>query len=250
MRCKDKILWVCLLVAVVSACRSKKPVISTGHEEITGSSCYSMESITARCKWNITDGNKSYQVSGRIYILPDSVCYFRGEKLVEIFRGVVYKDSFAVISILERTCYKGSNQYLSRMAGYPVTPEIIYMLFTGDRCEKMYENIGFKVTAGTNHKIVLRGQHNNHLEIKLNEDNHVVEQITTRNRSASSSGFTAKYSEYRTYDSFFLPSVLEISAPETQKPFKISSTFQSVLFDQPQLINFRIPNSYKVVLLR
>jgi len=55
--------------------------------------------------------------------------------MIEAVRGAIYRDSFLVVNYIERVCYKGRNEYLQRIAGYPVNPESLMMLFTDDKCE-------------------------------------------------------------------------------------------------------------------
>ncbi len=248
------IILLLLLVASLGACRSRKPAVTETTRSSTAfyTSCYPIESITVpKCKLDITLGNKSYSLNSSIYIRPDSVCYFRGTILMEVVRGVIYKDSFVVLDRYHRICYKGSNEYLSRMIGYPVNPEILYMLFTGDRCEDIYrEKFGFKVTAENNNKIVLRGQNRNFLEIEINSDNQTTGSITAYNRQQNQAGFKTSYSQYQQYQHFLLPTVFDILAKQDKSTVKINAVFQGIVFDQPQAINFSIPDGYKMITLR
>ncbi len=240
-----------LTVVMLGACRSHKKAVS-GEPAAVVSSCYSIGSITVpKCDLNITDGGKSYRLTGSIYIKPDSVCYFRGVygNLMEVTRGVIYRDSFAVINRPERICFKGKNDYLSRFVGYPVTPETLLMLFTADRCEDFYRTgLGFRVIEKDNDKVVMQTRTGNSLEMKINTDNR-VESVALHSLYRKQTIFDAAYGKYRQYGGLMLPGVFDIAATDGRTSVKISIDFRDILFDQPQTINFGIPPGYKVVML-
>ncbi|GHT24996.1 hypothetical protein FACS189430_10930 [Bacteroidia bacterium] len=206
-------------------------------------SCYSPGSIAVRkCKWNILHEGKSFQLDGSLYMRPDSIVFFRGAKLVEVFRGVIKRDSFAVISPLERVCYKGSNDYLSRMCGYPVNPKSLYLLFTANRCEQAYRDMGFGVTAA-NRRILL-SNHPNSLELYLDEHNRHIEKITVIGAAAGSG---VSYSDYRQWSDWLLPSAIDISFRMKNSDFKINAVMQDFQFNTPQSVNFKIPSGYSII---
>ena len=196
-------------------------------------------------------GGNSFSLNGSIYIRPDSVCYFRATMLIELMRGVIYKDSFAVLDRSKKICYTGSNDYLSRMTGFPIHPEILFMLFTGDRCENVFgEKFGFRTTAERDNRIIMRRQNLNFLEFEINDNDRTTKSITATNRQQSQVSFKTLYSQYRQYTHFLLPTVFNITAQEGRNSIKINAVFQDMAFDQPQTINFSIPDSYKIVELK
>ncbi|MDR3094539.1 MAG: DUF4292 domain-containing protein [Bacteroidales bacterium] len=246
-----KILWVTVVFVAFSTfggCRSGRNAAKTEDiiSENAVTSCYSPSSIAVnKCKWNISQEGKSYQLNGNLYIRPDSICFFRGVMLVEVFRGVVKRDSFAVISHLERVCYRGSNNYLSRMCGYPVNPQSLYLLFTANRCEQAYREMGFGVTA-SNRKILLSNQPNS-LELYLDENTQRIEKITVIGQAAGSG---ISYRNYQQWSDWVLPSTIDISFRMKSSDFTISAVLQDFLFNTPHPVNFKIPTGYKTVTLR
>ncbi len=245
--------WLMLLVVVgLCACRTHKPVAvtETVPESTFYTSCYPVESISIpKCKLNITEGSKSNQLSGSIYIHRDSVCYFRGVLLVEVLRGVIYRDSFAVINRIDRICFKGKNDYLSKFAGYPVNPESLFMLFTADRCEAIYtEKLGFRITAENDRKIVMESNLNL-LEMNIS-DNHTMEHIALYGPGQKQAKFSTTYKQYNQCQQFMMPTVLDIFAHDGKNSIKINAGFQEVSFNQSQKINFSVPAGYKVVTLQ
>ena len=206
-----------LLLAIISlnACRShKKTAVSVPADEMTFyTSCYPIESIfVPSCKLEISDGSRSYSLNSSMYIQKDSVCYFRGKIFVDVIRGAIYRDSFIMVSYLERICYKGKNEYLQKITGYPVNPETLLMLFTADRCED---------------KINIR-------------DNHQQQQPV----------FNVEYSDFNQYRQFNLPTNFDISAQDGNKTIRIKANFLQLLFDQQQQVNIDIPSRYEVVVLQ
>ena len=140
-----KYFFLLLIIIGMGACRSHKKASSSFkgelQEEDFYTSCYPIESLwIPSCKLDLTLDNQSYSLNGSIYIRSDSVCYFRGKMLMIEVRGAIYRDSFLVVNYWERVCYKGRNEYLQRIAGYPVNPESLMMLFTDDKCEGAFRN--------------------------------------------------------------------------------------------------------------
>jgi hypothetical protein len=245
-----KIGWPVCLAILLAACRSNRPAVTDAVPVSTWhASCYPVGSITvSKCKWVIVEGQKNYQLNGSIYIRPDSICYFRGTMMVEIFRGVIDKDSFAVINRMDRICYKGSNRYLSRMVGYPVNPEMLYLLFTADRCEKIYNKLGFRLSK-RNNKMMLHGKNANSIEIEMDADDKNIEGILVRGQT-SASDFKIAYHPYQTYPLFALPSGLDMAVHIGNTSLNINTDFQEIRLNQPQTIHFDIPHNYKIVLLK
>lgn len=247
---------VVLFFAVVglSACRSHgKTVVSSSipaEEAVFYTSCYPIESIfVPSCKLEISDGNKSYSLNGSIYIRQDSICYFRGKWLLVEIRGAIYRDSFVVVNYWERICYKGKNDYLQKMTGYPVNPQSLLMLFTADRCEETYrDKFGFAIAAGSNDRILMQGKNRNRLEMTLNSDNRVenIALYHTRQRQAI---FNAAYSDYRQYRPYSLPAGFNISANDGENTVRIKTHFQQILLNQPSQINFSVPTKYELIVL-
>ncbi len=248
-------LGLCILIVIgVNACRSHKTAVTTTTPESTAfrSSCYPIESITVpKCKLEIFDGKKSLSLNGSIYIRPDSICYFSGKWLFFEMRGVIYRDSFAVVNYMDRVCYKGKNDYLQKITGYPVTPQSLLMLFTADRCEKVYkEEFDFMSVTGKSDKIMMQGKNRSLLEMSINTDDQTVENIVLYNSRQRQAIFSATYSRYNQYEQFTLPTVFDISAHDGKNPIRIKADFQQILFNQPQQINFNIPSKYKIVTLQ
>ena len=195
------------LIAGMNACRSHKKTTASDvdldlpspSETAFYTSCYPIESLyVPSCKLEISTGGNSFSLNGSIYIRSDSVCYFRGRwMLIEAMRGAIYRDSFVVVSYLERKCYKGKNDYLQKITGYPVNPETMMLLFTADRCEEAYRNI-------------------NRQQQPL---------------------FSVAYSDYKPYPQFVLPTVFDISAHDGTNPIRIKANFQQILLNQPQVVN-------------
>ena len=136
MRYLFSFVFIVLVIIGISACRSKKTAVSTDLlEDVIRTSCYSIESFSVPSgRLEITFGGQSFSLNGDIYIRPDSIFYFRGRMLIDVVRGAIYNDSFVVVNYLERTCYRGKNEYLQRITGFPVNPESLLMLFTDDKC--------------------------------------------------------------------------------------------------------------------
>ena len=248
------IVLLVLTVIGMNACRSHKiTTLSTPIDETTFyTSCYPFKSIfVPSCKLEISDGNKSFSLNGSVYIHQDSVCYFRGRMVVvEAIRGTIYRDSFIVVNYLERICYKGKNDYLQKITGYPVNPESLLMLFTADRCEEVYRNrFSLIAAAGSKDRILMQGKNRNLLEITLNGDN-LVENIALYNSQQRQALFSATYSGYNQYRQFTLPTGFNISAHDGKNPIHIKANFQQILLDQPQQVNINIPSRYEVVILQ
>lgn len=232
------------------ACRSHKTVTSTAETDFYAS-CYPIESITvSKCKLNITENNKSYRLNADLYIDPDSVCYFRGTLMVEIIRGVIYRDSFAIINRPERICYKGKTEFLSNFAGVTVTPESLFLLFTADKCEKVYrENFSYKLTDKGN-MIFLREKSGSSLQMFLNETDQTIEKIAAHNPRLKDTKFNITYGQYQRYGQFILPSFFDIFAGTDRNFLRFEIDFQDIWLNRPHNINFAVPSGYKTIILQ
>jgi hypothetical protein len=242
-----------LMAIIMDSCRShqKAAVALEGGSFYT--SCYPIESISVpSCKMEISDGGQSFSLSGSIYIRPDSICYFRGGKLgIELMRGVIYRDSFMVVNYQDRVCYRGKNEYLQKVAGYPVNPESLMMLFTADRCEDTYrDKFNFIAAAGSSDRIMMQGKNRSLLEININPSDHTVEGIALYNSRQRQALFSATYSGYNRHPQFALPTIFDISAHDGKNPIRIKADFRQILLNQPQQVNMSIPSRYKVVVLQ
>ena len=166
---------------------------------------------------------------------------------MEAVRGAVYRDSFVVVNYLERVCYKGKNDYLQKIAGYPVNPESLMMLFTADRCEEAYRNkFNFTAVAGKNNQLLMQGENRSLLEMNVNANDGAIENIVVYNNRQR---FSATYGGYEQYEQFVLPTVFNISASDGAKNIRIKASFQQILFNQPQKVNVNVPSGYQVTLL-
>ena len=215
-------------------------------------SCYPIESLyVPTCKLEISDGSNSFSLNGSVYIRADSICYFRGKWLMmEAMRGAIYRDSFVVVSYLERICYKGKNDYLQKITGYPINPETMLLLFTADRCEEAYRNkFNFTATAGKNDQLMMQGENRSLLEMNINANDRTIENIALYNSRQRQPLFSAAYSGYEQYSQFVLPTIFDISANDGKKNIRIKAYFQQILFHQSQEVNLRVPSGYQMVLL-
>jgi len=242
-------LLVFLVIIGMSACRAHKKMPAPVLVETSFyTSCYPIESLyVPSCKLEISDGGKSFSINSSIYIHADSICYFSGKWLFFEIRGAIYRDSFMVVNYLERICYKGKNDYLKKLTGYPVNPESLMMLFTADRCEEAYRNkFNFITTGGNSHQLLMQGENRNILEMNINANNRTVENIALYNNRQR---FSATYSSYEQYSQFVLPTVFDISANDGKQNIRIKANFQQILFNQPQKVNLSVSSRYKVVVL-
>ena len=249
------ILLLFLFILGITSCRSHRktiaPAPATIEETAYRTSCYLIESLyVPSCKMALTNGNQSISLNGSIYIQPDSVCFFRGRWLLFEIRGAIYRDSFVMVNYLERTYYKGKNDYLQKITGFPVNPESLMMLFTADRCEETYRNkFNFTRTTGSVDKILMQGQNRSLLEMNINAGNHTIESIALYNSSQRQPLFNAVYGNYEQYPQFVLPTMIDISARDGNTPIQIKAEIQQVLFNQPQQMSMTLPPNYKVVVL-
>jgi len=249
--------YLMLFFAIIgmSACRSHKKMseverdLQSRSETAFLTSCYPIKSLyVPSCKLEIFDGSNSLSLSGSFYIRVDSICYFRGRwMMIEAMRGAIYRDSFVVVNYLERVCYKGKNDYLQKLTGYPVNPESLMMLFTADRCEEAYRNkFNFTAAGGNNHQLLMQGENRSLLEMNINANDRTIENIALYN---SRQRFSAAYSGYEQYPQFVLPTVFDISANDGENNIRIKANFQQILFNRPQEVNMSVPSRYQVVVL-
>jgi len=244
-----------LLITGITACRSHKKLTAPVPATVEGlafyTSCYPIESIyVPSCKLEVSLGNNSYSLTGSIYIQPDSVCFFRGRWLLFEIRGVIYRESFLVVNYVERICYKGKNDYLQKVTGYPVNPESLMMLFTADRCEETYRSrLNFIPANVSSEKLLMQGKNRSLLEMNINAKNSTIENIALYNNSQRQPMFSANYSIYEKYPQFSLPTMINISTHDGQMPIQIKANIQQILFNQPQKINISVSSGFKVVVL-
>jgi hypothetical protein len=245
---------ILLLIAIImDSCRSHQKAIVPVEGEAFYTSCYPIESISVpSCKMEISDGGQLFSLSGSIYIRPDSICYFRGGKLgIELMRGVIYRDSFMVVNYQDRVCYKGKNEYLQKVAGYPVNPESLMMLFTADRCEETYRNkFNFITATGSSNQIMMQGKNRSLLKININPTDHTIEDISLYNSQQRQALFSATYGGYNRYPQFALPTIFDISAHDGRNLVRIKANFRQILLNQPQQVNMSISSRYKVMILQ
>ena len=252
------LLW--MLIIGMNACRSHKKTTDVdrnmpSHTE-TGfyTSCYPITSLyVPSCKLEISNGNQSFSLNGSVYIRPDSICFFRGRFVVEAVRGVIYRDSFVMVNYLERVCYKGKNDYLQRVTGYPVNPESLMLLFTADRCEEAWRNkFNFIATAGSSDKILMQGANRSLLEMHINTNDRTLEDVALYQSRQRQALFSAAYSGYEQFPQFAMPTVFDISAHDGNNLIHIKANFRQILLNQPQKADTGVPvsASYKIVVLK
>ena len=253
--CKLSIVLLLLAIAGITACRSHRKITVPEPETTEGivfyTSCYPIESLyVPSCKLEVSFGNDSYSLNGSIYIRPDSVCFFRGRWLLFEIRGVIYRETFLVVNYVERICYKGKNEYLQKITGYPVNPESLMMLFTADRCEEVWRNRFNFVPANTgSEKMLMQGKNRSLIEMNFNSQSRTVENIALYNNSQPQPIFSADYSNYEHYPQFTLPTMINISTHDGQTPVRIKANIQQILFNQPQRVNISVSSGFKVVVL-
>jgi len=235
-----------LIIAIfgMSACRTQKktPAPAPAPDEAAFyTSCYPFESIyIPSCKIDLTFDGSNYSLNGSIYIRSDSVCFFRARLLIEVVRGAIYRDSFILVNYLERVVYKGKNDYLQRITGFPVSPESLMMLFTADRCEEVYRNKFNFVPAGrSDHQLRMQGKNRSLLEMNINASNHTTQNIVMHNDQQR---FSVAYGAYEQFPKFILPTAFDISAID----IKMKINFQQILFNQQQEMNISVPSRFAV----
>ena len=238
-----------IIACLLDSCRTPKSSVTSQTDDTSlYTACYPWESVTFNnCKLNVSLNGKSLQMNGNIYARRDSVIYFRGVMLVEVLRGVIYRDSFAIINRLERICYKGSNDYLQRITGYPVNPDGLMLLLTADRCEATFRQMGFE-SAERNNKMMLYSG-NMGLEINTNAETQNTESIISaggRNKTM----FRANFLRYTKVSRYKLPNMIEVSASDDKTEFKLSAEFPEILVDKHRPIQFVVPNNYKIEMMR
>ena len=242
-----------ILMIGMSACRSNKKAtgVERDLEAVFYTSCYPIETLyVPSCKLEITFGNQSFSPNSSIYIRPDSIYYFSGRWLLFEIRGAIYRDTFVVVSYFDRVCYKGNNDYLQKVTGFPVNPESLLMLFTADRCEETYRNkFNFITAAGSANKITMQGSNRSLLEMNINANDHTLENIALYNSGQRQASFSAAYSRYTQYPQFVMPTVFDFAAHNDNIPARIKATFQQILFNQPQKVGISVPSGYRVVVL-
>ena len=248
----DYLILLFLMIGM-SACRSHKKVtvVERDLEAVVYTSCYPIESLfVPSCKLEISFGNQSVSLNSSIYISPDSIFYFNGRLLIGGFRGIIYRDSFVMVNYLDRICYKGKNDYLQKVTGYPINPESLMMLFTADRCEEAYRNkFNFITAASSNDRILMQGTDRSLLEMNINTNDRTIGNMVMYNSGQRQASFSAAYSGYRQYPQFVMPTVFDISAHDDNTPIRIKANFQQILFDQPQEVDISVPSRYQVVIL-
>jgi len=241
------------LIIGMSACRSQKKVtgVERDLETMFYTSCYPIETLfVPSCKLDIAYGNLSVSLNGSIYIRSDTICYFSGRWLLIEMRGVIYCDSFVMVNYLERVCYKGKNDYLQKITGFPVTPESLMMLFTADRCEETYRNkFNFITAPGSADKVLMQGANRSLLEMNISANDQTLENIILYNSQQQQPLFSTAYSGYHQYPQFVMPTVFDIAAHDNKTPIQIKANFQQILFNQPQKVNISVPSRYQVVVL-
>jgi hypothetical protein len=236
----------------IAGCRSQQRVIATG--DVFYNQCYPIESFyVPSCRLDLSIGNQSFSLNGSIFICPDSVFYFRGRMLmIEAVRGAIYRDSFVVVSYIERVYYTGRNDFLQRITGFPINPESLLMLFTADRCENVYRNkFNFEITAlNRGDRILMHDQNRNVIELTINHDEQTIENITMSNNQQRQPLFSAAYSGYEQHEQFKLPTSLNISINDGAAPIRVRANYQQILLNQPMPpININIPSSFRLVVL-
>jgi len=254
---KRSILLMLLVIISVNACRTSKKLSvaeqKAPFETETGfyTSCYPIETLyVPSCKLDISSGNQSLSLNGSIYIRPDSVCFFRGRLLIEVLRGVIYRDSFLVVNYIERICYKGKNDYLQKITGFPVNPESLMLLFTADRCEEVYRRkFNFMNVTGSDDKLLMQGQNRSLLEMNINTNDRTIKNIALYNNQQQKALFSATYSGYEQYRQFVVPTIFDILAYDGNTPIRIKANFQQIQFNQQQNMNISVSSSFKVVVL-
>ena len=138
------ILIICS--GITGGCRSKKALVAEEERQQEQQelpvTCYPIEIFSVpSCRLEISgSGIQSVSLSGNIFVIPDSVFFFRGRLLIDVLRGAIYNNSFVVINYLERTVYRGSNDFLQNIVGFPVNPKTLLMLLTDDECGSRFIN--------------------------------------------------------------------------------------------------------------
>jgi hypothetical protein len=228
------------LAVALAACHGGKNAVVSQASADSLATCYPIRSLTAaKCRWEISEGANSYRLTGSLYLKPDSICYFRGSMMVEVFRGVVKQDSFLLINRVDRICYSGSNSFLSRLLGFPVSPQMLYLLFTADACEERYRSLGFHLTRAAD-RLTL-AQPACRLEARLSD-----RRLSHIDLHGATTG-TVDYAQFQPFGKFMLPAETNLSISRKQGVATIKTIMQDVILDREMPVNMQIPQGYMQV---
>jgi len=242
---------ILLAVASINGCRSQR--ITPAADATSNNQCFTIESFSVpSCRLELSVGGQSFSLNGSIYIRPDSVFYFRGRLLlIDAVRGAIYRDSFVVVSYLDRVYYTGKNEFLQKITGFPVNPESLMLLFTADRCEKLYrDKFNFAIMPGSRaDRILMQDPDRNLIEMIINQDEQTVENIAMYSNQIRQPLFSAAYGGYDQHEQFKLPTSINITAHDDTTPIRIRANFQQIQLNQSQQLNINIPSSFEMVVL-
>lgn len=243
---RQTVLWlpglICCLGMLLPGCKTQRQI---GIEEPLQPTleCLAMPPLEARgCAITVGTASGSLSANGDIYLDGDSLVYFRATFLVELARGLITRDSFALINRLERSYILEPLPRLNALMPFPLSSGLPYQLLSGSPCLESWllGQASQQISEGDSTRISLR----NGGEATIRKQGR---QLTSLKFSTGNASAMITYDRYRASSKgTLLPTRIYIKAQsETGKALDITLEIGQWVEGIKKPVNFAIPSGYK-----
>lgn len=272
-----KTIYVLLIAGVITSCGAGKK-ISNSVEEVSHSlpakevqevlsqmQAHETHFTTLSAKGNVSAqlGGKTYHMKASLRMQDDSVIWLSVSASfgIEVARLMLTPDSVFYLNRLERSTFKGSYAFLSRMMKTDVDFDIVQSLLTG-RDVRWYDHHQLKAHTAGKH-IQLVSAHRRRLKryakrndglkpvfyqsVWLAPQHYKIEKIKMKSvEQAVPQKLIMEYGDFKPVGQQHVAHeyALEIAA---EKPLLVDMRWKQIKLNQPTKFPFKVPASYKKI---
>lgn len=206
---------------------------------------------TIDAKYNVAynDGKKNQSIAVQLKIQKDEVIWLKGTKIINLFKAKITPEKVSFYTGIGNKYFEGDFSMLEKILGAEVNFNQLQNMFLG---QAMLDLKTVKPTVEiTDNAYVLTPEVQASLFnafFTINPRHFKLEKQAIISNKKSQS-LEIKYPGYKLVDGVIFPKEIKIEAKESQKLTTINFMLKSVEFNTQLNTSFKIPSSYKPIIL-